>query len=150
MEAIIIFGAKYLFLLSPLIALVFFLKLPRQQRKSLALLGVFVLPVSYFVGWVVSQFYFSELPFVVGGFEPLIPHVADNGFPSHHTLFTAAIAAVVYVYNKNIGAYLWLIAILVGVSRMMAGVHHLIDVLGAILIALLVAWVGKKIFKQNN
>src|SRR5919202_4656794 len=39
--------------------------------------------------------YNDPRPFVVGHFQPLISHPADNGFPSDHALLAAALVAVV-------------------------------------------------------
>lgn len=80
--------------------------------------------------------YFDPRPFVEGQFEPLIKHVADNGFPSDHTLLLAAIASVITFYDKRYATILWVITLVVGLSRVYAGVHHLLDIAGAILIAL--------------
>jgi len=40
------------------------------------------------------------VPFAVGGFDPLLPHDADNGFPSDHSLLAAAFVAVALPYKK--------------------------------------------------
>jgi undecaprenyl-diphosphatase len=149
MDYIIIFGAKYLFILSPIIALVYFLKEPRHTQKRIALLGIVSFVVAYVIAWILGKLYFDPLPFVVDHFVPLIPHAADNGFPSDHTLVTSVIAAVIYVYDKSKGALLWLVAILVGCFRMMAGVHHPIDVIVSVLIALVVVTVLKKIINKK-
>jgi undecaprenyl-diphosphatase len=64
-------------------------------------------------------------------FRPLIPHEADNGFPSDHALLAAGIVAAV-----GFARLLWvlpfgLLAGLVDWARVGVGVHHPIDVLGS-------------------
>jgi undecaprenyl-diphosphatase len=139
MDALIIFGAKYLFLLSPLLALLALIRLPHEKRKALALLGAVALPLAYLVALVARHFYFDPRPFVVGNFAPLIPHVPDNGFPSDHTLLAAALAAVVSSFDRRLGNAMWAVAIFVGLARVAAGVHHLTDILGSLAIALAAA-----------
>jgi undecaprenyl-diphosphatase len=87
---------------------------------------------------LVSRFYFDPRPFVQGNFTPLLPHAADNGFPSDHTLLAAAIAFATFHFNKKLGLFLLLLAILVGVARILAGVHHVADIAGSIIITGLV------------
>ena len=95
-----------------------------------------LLPLSYIIAKVVGHLYFDPRPFVVGHFTPLLSHAADNGFPSDHTLFGAAIAAVIFRFSRKTGTFLLFLAIFVGVARVFAGVHHTVDIAGSIVIVL--------------
>lgn len=99
------------------------------------ILGIVALPLAYILAKCASYLYFDPRPFVVGNFVPLVPHAPDNGFPSDHTLFAAALAALATRFSWKYGLALWVLAVLVGVSRVAAGVHHTVDVIGAIVIA---------------
>lgn len=90
---------------------------------------------------IAGHFYTDTRPFVSGNFTPLIPHAADNGFPSDHMLLASALAAVVMCYRKRLGYALWAVAIIIGISRVYVGVHHPIDIVGSALIALLAAFI---------
>lgn len=138
MDALFIFGAKYLFLVIAAIAGVYFLKLPRTQQKKMLLFAVVTLPLMFLALRAAGFLYYDARPFVVGNFTPLIPHAPDNGFPSDHTMLCAAIATIVFPFNKKISAALWLLTVFVGISRVYTGVHHFVDVLGSMLIAILV------------
>jgi undecaprenyl-diphosphatase len=137
MDNLFIFGAEKLFLLSPVIALYFFYKLPRESQKQVVIFAFFSLPLAYILAAGAREVFYNPRPFVVGGFAPLIYHAPDNGFPSDHVLLLAAIASIITLFNRRFAISLWAITILVGISRMYAGVHHLIDVAGSILIAIL-------------
>lgn len=137
MNSIIIFVAKYFFVLSIIVAAVYFLKESKEIKKKLVICGVIVAPLSYILAKIGGFLYYDARPFVVGHFIPLIQHAADNGFPSDHTLLTAAVAMIVSFYNKKMGALLWVIAVLVGVARVAAGIHHLTDIVGSIVIVLI-------------
>ena len=134
MNILIIFTAKYLLFISAAIAVLYFLKQPRQKQKEMLIFAVILLPLSYIVAKIVSHFYFDPRPFVAGHFTPILPHAADNGFPSDHTLLGAAIAFAVFHSNKRLGLLLLLLAILVGIARVLAGVHHITDILSSIII----------------
>lgn len=139
MNSLIIFGAKYLIIFIVLIAGIYFLKINKQQKKEMVVFAIITLPIIFILSRLAGKLYFNPRPFVVGNFLPLITHGSDNGFPSDHTLLSMAVAVVVYLYNKKIGIILGLIAILVGLARVAAGVHHLADIFGSIVIAVLVS-----------
>ena len=140
MNLFFIFGAQYLYLIIALIAGVFFFKQPRNVQKHMALFAVIALPAIYITAKIGNMFYNDPRPFVVGNFVPLIPHAPDNGFPSDHTLISSAIAAIVFPFNKKLSLFLWTLALLVGLSRVFVGVHHLVDILGSMVIAGLVGY----------
>lgn len=145
MDILIIFGAKYLLFFAVAVAVLFFLMLPREKQKEMLIFVVIVFPASYILAKIISFFYFDPRPFVAGHFTPLIAHAADNGFPSDHTLLGAAIAAVIYWFKKKTGLVLFAAAFLVGLARVLAGVHHFADIFGSIIIVLIVSAVVSKL-----
>lgn len=133
---LIIFGAKYLLWILVVIALIWFLKQSREKQKQIIFFGVTALPIIFLISRLVGRFYYDPRPFVVGHFVPLIPHEPDNGFPSDHTLLGAALASVIYLFNRKISWIAWIFTILIGVSRVLAGIHHLVDIAGSIIISI--------------
>src|SRR3990167_1992340 len=135
MDALIIFGAKYLLTIGIFVAVIFFILESLQKKARLALFGVFVLPLAYMAAKIAGHFFYNPRPFVVGQFSPLIPHAADNGFPSDHVFLLAAVASLFFICNRIIGIMLWILAVLVGISRVFAGIHHTVDIIGSATIA---------------
>lgn len=150
MDSLIIFGAKYLHLIAIAFAVFYFFKQPRRTKKRIIILGLVSLPIMYLVAKLAGHFYYNARPFVVGNFTPLIPHADDNGFPSDHTLLLAALASIVYSFSKKTGLFLWVITLAVGFSRMYVGVHHLIDILGSIIIAVVVFSLAHWLLKKRG
>ena len=136
MITLIVFCAKYLFLVAPLIALWYLLRTTKGERAQIVVLALVSFPLSYAAAKVASMLYENPRPFVVIHVAPLVAHAADNGFPSDHALILSAFAALFMFFNKKASVVLWLIAIIVSVARVFAGVHHPIDVVGSMLIAL--------------
>jgi undecaprenyl-diphosphatase len=136
MESIIIFfGIKgHLIVISG--ALFTLILLTYKQRVSLLYRALIALPLAFLSGRLLSLLVGSPRPFVVEQVTPLIDHVADNGFPSEHTLLVATVAFLIWTEHRVIGTVLAMIALLVGASRILAKVHHSIDVGGSIAIAL--------------
>lgn len=135
MDAVIIFFAKYLLYISVAAAAIYFFWQPRARQKEIFVFAIILLPLSYIVAKLAGLLYFDPRPFVVGHFPPLFPHAADNGFPSDHTLLGAAIALAIFRFSKKLGVALLGLAALVGLARVLAGVHHPADIIGSIAIA---------------
>lgn len=69
-------------------------------------------------------------------------------FPSGHTAIFFAIAMAVFYFNKRWGIIAFVVAILVGLSRIYVGVHWPIDIIAGALIGILSGIVIGKIFKK--
>jgi membrane-associated phospholipid phosphatase len=66
-----------------------------------------------------------------------LPHLVDetsNSFPSGHTAFVFALATVVYPYHKRLSYFVFVSGALIGLARIMAGVHYPADVLGGMVL----------------
>lgn len=143
MESIIslffIFGAKYLYIAIVAVALIYLLLQGRDTQKRMIVFAVLSLPLTYLAAKSLSFFFYDPRPFVVDNITPLIEHAADNGFPSDHTLIAAAISAAIWPFSKKVSVSLWMIVLVVGISRVYVGVHHPIDIIGSIVIAIVLA-----------
>ena len=142
--------AKYLAFVPIIIAGIFWLLQKKNKKIEIFFLSLISVVVVGIIALLSKHIFYDPRPFVVGNFTPLIPHAADNGFPSDHTLLASFIASVFWLYNKKIGVTLWIITILVAISRVYVGVHHPIDVIGSILISIVGTWIGYQIFKRRN
>ena len=133
MTNIIIFTANYLYLLPVVIFIAY--GLLTKKRREFILLSVLVLPTSYLLGVLAGHLFYDPRPFVVSHTTPLFPHAPDNGFPSDHALLTGTLAALITAFSVPLGLFMWFLAFLIGASRVLAGVHHALDILGSFLIA---------------
>lgn len=150
MNTLIIFGAKYLYLAVVAIAVIYIALQSRDKQKQILLFAILALPLAYIIAKVGGFLYNDPRPFVVGHFIPLVAHSPDNGFPSDHTLLTAAISSVLYPSNRKIGAVLWVLTLAVGASRVAAGIHHPIDIVGSMLIAIVAAYAVHLFLKKDE
>ncbi len=148
MNSLIIFGSKYLYLIAVIVAIASFLYLPREKKRAMAFLGIISFASTYIVALLAGLVFNDPRPFVSEHITPLISHAPDNGFPSDHTLLVAALASIIYYYNRKLGLLTFAIAILVGVARVFAGIHHWIDIIGSIVIAVLATAVVYKFSRK--
>jgi undecaprenyl-diphosphatase len=131
-----IFAANYLVFIEGIIALgAVAFGLYRQPRlevvRWLIAAGITGVMAEVFTQ-IGGAIYTDPRPFAVGHFHPLIPHAADNGFPSDHALLAAFLVVCV------IFARLWpavplvaVFGVLVDWARVGAGIHHPTDVIGS-------------------
>lgn len=70
--------------------------------------------------------------------EPLLEHKQGESFPSRHTVSAFIIAFVCFHVNITLGIITLIIAVIIGITRIFAGVHYISDVIVAIIIAIIV------------
>ena len=139
MDNLTIFVAKYLLVFVVLGIVVIWLMLPKEQRGQAAVTIVTTGILALILSRIAGSLYYDPRPFVNHNVIPLIPHAADNGFPSDHALFTMALTAIAFFYNKKIAWIMLALTALVGIARVMAHVHSPIDIIGAWVIAVVAA-----------
>lgn len=145
MDTLIVYTAKYAFVLSILIAAYVWWRLPGRQKTELLAWGLIGGAVVYALIKLTGLLYYDTRPFVADHTTPLFAHPPDNGFPSDHTALTMFIAVCVFHYSRKWGIVLIVISVLIGASRVAARVHHPIDIIGAIVIAIVAAVVTRPV-----
>lgn len=100
------------------------------------------------MGDLLKSIFKIDRPFV--SFTQVATLVPESGFsfPSLHSTLIAALAFAVYFKNKRFGYVCLLIAVLIGISRVIVGVHYPIDVFGGFALGFIVAFVVNKISKK--
>lgn len=137
MDGLIIFGAKYLFVAPPLVVAAVFLRVSPAARRALFLRGLTAGVVAIGLTLAAGSLYHERRPFVVNHVRPLIPHVADNGFPSDHTTLTFTCAFLLLPFSTGAALAAAVLAALVGAARVASRLHTPLDVAAGIAIALL-------------
>ena len=81
-------------------------------------------------------------PFMVGLGRTLIPHAADSSFPSDHLtlLWSVTFSWLMHPGLRRAGAVLALLGIPMAWARIYLGVHFPLDMVGAVIVAGLSAW----------
>jgi undecaprenyl-diphosphatase len=145
MDTVITVLAQYLILVSPLVLLQILWTEPAKEKFRFVALILLSFLIAYIAAKVGTHLYENPRPFVVGQFEPLVPHGIENGFPSMHTLFATTIAVLVLTKRRMFGVALLVVALMVGIARVQAGVHHGIDILASLAIAPLAVLIARKL-----
>lgn len=135
MHELVILIAKYAIVLPVLVGVIVWFRIEKNRRLEMAILMVVSVIVTAACMKLASTLHQDPRPFVRDGVHPYFAHGVDNGFPSDHTAYSAVIAFVVLRYSRLAGVSLAALSLLIGASRVIAGVHHGQDIIGGFLIA---------------
>jgi undecaprenyl-diphosphatase len=140
LDKIAIFFAEYAGYLLLLVLALLLIK-DFKKYKDLVIKSLLAAFVSRFViAEIIRHFYFRARPFIENAVNLLITHKPTASFPSGHASFYFALSAVVYFYNKKLGAIFFLTSFLMGISRIYCGLHWPSDILAGALVGIFVGW----------
>lgn len=126
-----------IFLAIPVVLALWFLPVGRERALNQRLAGLACVSVLVAIGLgaLLGHVYYQDRPFVSdASTKLLIPHGANNGFPSNHATAAFALAGALLVRRRLFGGVLFGVACVLGVARIFVGVHWPSDILaGAVL-----------------
>ncbi len=102
---------------------------------------------SSIIAYGMKEFFPTIRPFE---YFPLTPLVSVNGaaFPSMHTAFYVALGSAMAVAHPRSGSAAIVLGVVVGVARVIAGIHWPFDILFGALLGGAVGWGGAKLCYQ--
>jgi undecaprenyl-diphosphatase len=113
----------------------------RDRYWSAVLTGVAAV-VALGVNQLVGALWFEQRPFVaLHGVTMLLAHPADNSFPSDHAVIAGALAVGTLLFARRWGIVAVVVAVLLALARVYAGMHYPLDVIAGLAIGALVALV---------
>jgi len=72
-----------------------------------------------------------------------------NSFPSGHAIIFGALATSLYFIHKKLGITYLILAIVIGFSRVVAGVHFPVDIAFGLLLGILISIIFKLCTKSH-
>ena len=105
------------------------------QRKWVLLLREAAVPLAVFLGvTILRHWHNSPRPYEVWGIPPLFPRSKKgHSFPSRHSAAASVIAMAFWYVSPAVGGVMLAAAVLIAVSRVLAGVHFVRDVLAGLI-----------------
>jgi len=92
-----------------------------------------------FIRWTLPR----PRPFITNNVNLLFEY-SGSAFPSGHAAFFFAVATIIYLYNKKIGALFYLSSILIVLARVFSGVHWPSDILAGAIVGIISGLLIKK------
>lgn len=107
---------------------------------------------SWFIADIFKKLFFSPRPFIAlkDTVQPLFFHGGFDSFPSGHAIFFSALAISGYFVHKRVGRVYIIFALIIGLARIMAGIHFPVDILAGYLFGILVSLIFNVIFSKKN
>ncbi len=119
-----------------------------SKRKMFNLSLLFL---SSFFSWITAAIlkiiFHVDRPFITEGIIPLYKETGLS-MPSEHMAVFSAIAISMFLIDKRAGVLFSIIAIFIGFSRIIIGVHYPIDILAGAIVGLIISLITIKIFKK--
>ncbi len=115
-----------------------------QKRKEV--MGMFYSGlVAWFLSIVLKILIHSPRPFDVLQNVNALFVPTDFSFPSGHAAFFSALAFDLFFLHRKVGYVFIVFALIIGIARIVAGVHFPVDILGGLVLGFVVAFVVKKL-----
>lgn len=151
-DSIVIFCGEYLpyiLVLAVALLLIFSKKDKILKLRFLIFSAISVFTARIVITEIIRYFYFHPRPFVVlNDINQLISHDPTGSFPSGHAVFFFALATAVYFLNKKASIIFFIGAILISISRVIAGIHWPLDILSGAAIGIIFSVFVAKFFKK--
>lgn len=110
--------------------------------KSDLLLMTIIKPLSAFlIVTIFRKIINRPRPYENMDIEPLLEHKKGESFPSRHTVSAFIIALVCFPINLYLGIFAIIVATIISISRILAGVHYISDVIVSIFIAFMIYFI---------
>lgn len=141
-DTIAILAAKYMPIIF-VIALIYLWIRKGTAAKNIVLYSVYAAISGLIINYIIGIFYFHPRPFMIPVGTTLFPYLAETSFPSDHTTFMLSIAFMMICFKetRKIGIFLAILGLIGGFSRVFAGVHFPLDIIGSVGVSILVSLV---------
>lgn len=100
--------------------------------------------------WLLAEFIKSLIPtarpFLLND-DPIktLTFPSDGAFPSAHAGAAFALAVTIWLHDRKVGWIYLILALVIGIARVVANVHYPQDILGGIVLGILIAFMIEKI-----
>jgi undecaprenyl-diphosphatase len=142
LDGLIVFLAQYLIFIV-ILSVAFYIYFHRDPIRGIREVMVVVIAVvlAYATATLIKHFYLHDRPFVYFTYiHPLIsPDSPHGSFPSGHATFSSALAVAFYYYHPRLGIVFLVAAFLIGLARIIAGVHWPLDIIAGLILGAVIA-----------
>lgn len=136
LDALVLFCAHYLPFIAILVAVALVYQTKRGLAEQVSLLGTALLAgivARFVITDGIRALYHRPRPYLDHPIQHLLL-VHSYSFPSAHAAFFFAFSAALYVHNKRWGIAFFGMSTVIGIARIIAGVHYPSDIAGGVVV----------------
>jgi membrane-associated phospholipid phosphatase len=109
----------------------------------------FFVVFSWGASLLLKMIFGGDRPFVsVPQIMPLFSVITNGSFPSGHSFVLAALSTFIFFKSKKLGYIFLSLTLLVGLARVVAGVHFVIDIIAGYILGAIFAFLVQKFVKN--
>lgn len=145
-DSVIVFFAVSLPWIIVFFAVIYLIFLHRNLLRfsMTAVTVIFSLMITDVLKWAIFR---HPRPFAaLSDVVQLISITPYDSFPSGHATAFSALATGIFIYNRSVGIFFIVCAVLIGVARIAAGIHYPLDILTGYLIGFAVTFFSYKLW----
>ncbi len=119
------------------------------QKKKEIIMVFFSGALAWTATYVLKHLFALSRPFDV--WNSVKPLFSETGytFPSGHATFYMALAVAVFFLNKKVGSLFIIFAFIIGVARIIGGVHFPFDIIGGFALGTLVSFICRSLYSSS-
>jgi undecaprenyl-diphosphatase len=118
-----------------------------QKWKEIVLVffsGIFAWILAHFLKILIH----SPRPFAVFPYIHSLISETDFSFPSGHATFYMGLAFAIFLSHKKAGYWFIFFALIIGIARIVAGIHFPIDILGGFILGIIIAYLVRIVYDK--
>jgi undecaprenyl-diphosphatase len=121
----------------------------RKKGTQEVLMILAIAGIAWAAAHILKDIFHTLRPFVVlSDAKNLFPGETGGAFPSGHATFYSALAMMMYFYHKRIALWLGSVALIIGISRVISGIHWPVDILGGFILGPAIAAMAYFLIKK--
>lgn len=102
--------------------------------------------IAWTIAFLIKRLFPTTRPFLINGGEiDVLMRPIDGAFPSEHTTLAFALAVTIFMHDRKVGWWFSVSAGVIGIARVLANVHYLIDIVGGAFLGTIVAVIIEKV-----
>jgi membrane-associated phospholipid phosphatase len=127
----------------------FFSPICIMKKKKEILFVFFTGALAWVLANALKIFIHTDRPFIALSNVQALFSKTGFSFPSGHATFFMALAVSIFFLHKKAGYIFMFFALLIGIARIIAGIHFPVDILGGFVLGIGVAYLLKNVYPHT-
>lgn len=149
-DKVMIYASNEMRYIYPTALIFLWIAQPKNLKKNFFLKAVLATIVNLCLNFFVKKIKYRPRPFIIRHVNVLLPSKLDSSYISKHSLLAYSISTFIFLYNKVLGKYMFLLSTVMGISRVWVGAHYPLDVIRGGLLGTVTSLFISQVRLKNN